>query len=224
MLSSKNINKLYYKSDALVFLKENDECYYLFEYFIGKGYDYSDGNNLIINFKKSISKKDTWAWGYRNSAIWKFAQKLHSILEGEAFTIIPCPTSKHADDPEYNDRMVRLCEELEKLSPNYDIQHCIITTKSHKETHMGGGQREPATILEYTEWVEPTKIPNERVILIDDVCTTGAHFRAYCDLATKHLLRYDCKIAGIFLAAATHRDPVMEKALEDYINGHSDDY
>lgn len=173
---------------------------------------------MIINFKKSISKKGTYAWGYRNSTIWKFAQKLHSILESETFTIIPCPTSKHADDPEYNDRMVRLCEELKEFSPNYDIQHCIITTKSHKETHRGGGQREPATILEYTEWVEPTKIPNERVILIDDVCTTGAHFRAYYDLATKHLSRYDCKIAGIFLAAATHRDPVMEKALEDYIN------
>ena len=206
MSSSKTLTRMDYilETDKRPFLKSSDVCYYLYEYASGKGYEHSDSNRQIMNFKKPISKKDTNEWKHRNDAIKNFAQILHSQLNGKAFTIIPCPTSKRIDDPNYNDRLIKLCEELGKLSVNYDIQQCIITTKSHEEMHLHKGQRDPAIISQYIEWVEPTRIPNEWVILIDDVYTSGAHFRAYSDLATKHLLKHGCRIAGVFLAKSTY--------------------
>jgi len=174
-----------------------DECYYFLEYTPG-GYSISKSNSMIINFKKELKhRSDEKVWGFRNKEIKNFAQMIHDRLKGFCCTIIPCATSKPRKDHDFNDRLDALAKELKKLSNNYDIQFCLDTISPQKSSHTGG-TRNPDEIKEFTSWIKPTKEPQEYIILIDDVFTTGAHFRAYKDMVLLHYPEH--KVIGIFLA------------------------
>jgi hypothetical protein len=47
-------------------LDENDECYFFGEYTARRGFNFSDTNQLIYNFKKGLEKK-------RNSNEWRYS-------------------------------------------------------------------------------------------------------------------------------------------------------
>lgn len=50
-------------------LNHEDELYYLGEFTPRELANYSDSNRLIINYKKSVERKDHPDWGYKEQAI-----------------------------------------------------------------------------------------------------------------------------------------------------------
>lgn len=182
--------------DFAPFLKDGDWCYYYGNYTPG-GFSASEYNSMVQNFKKDISRKERDDWYYRNNAVDKFALMLHYALKDRQCTIIPCATSKPRNSPNFNDRLDAVASKLGSLSLNYDIQFCLDTIEERTPSHTGG-TRNPAEIIKNTRWATPTKTPNHIIILIDDVLTTGAHFRAYKDIILKNLP--NSNVIGLFLA------------------------
>lgn len=187
--------KIQFGTDFAPFLNEDDECFYYCTYTPG-GFSVSPHNSMVANFKKDISHKGNTDWHYRDKAIEKFALMLHSTLKSRQYTIIPCATSKPRNSPNFNNRLDETANILKSL--NYDVQFCLDTAIEVEPTHKGGARRDPIEITRNTNWTEPTKTPNQTIILVDDVFTTGAHFRAYKDIILSHYPF--CNVIGIFLA------------------------
>jgi hypothetical protein len=100
------------------YLTPADDCYFLGEYTARKGFAFSATNQLILNFKKSMDKRGTAQWRYKDRAIGEAAAAFRAALTGEWLdiaTLIPIPPSKAKTDPLYDDRLVRM---LNDIRPN----------------------------------------------------------------------------------------------------------
>ncbi len=89
-----------------VHLTKTDECFFLGEYTAYKGYQYSETNDLIFNFKKSVEHKGTSQWQYKINAIQVVAAAFREGLNPEKLnllTFIPIPPSKDKAHKLYDD-------------------------------------------------------------------------------------------------------------------------
>lgn len=78
------------------YLAEDDTCYFLGEYTARQGYAYSDTNQLVINFKKPMDRRQFPEWRYKEAAIRQAAEAFRKGLNPEALdrlTFVPIPTS-----------------------------------------------------------------------------------------------------------------------------------
>ena len=92
------------------YLRAEDDCFYLIESTAGKGFDHSDANGLISNFKKKPSVKGTYQWSHKLTAIRAAAETLLRELPASWLRksiFVPIPPSMSKEDPEYDDRMSR---------------------------------------------------------------------------------------------------------------------
>lgn len=74
MTSSSTFPQRLTKIDDLIrpdhsYLTDADSCYFLGEYTARKGYAFSPGNNLVLNFKKSVGTRGTAQWQHKERAI-----------------------------------------------------------------------------------------------------------------------------------------------------------
>ena len=84
------------------YLTAADDCYFLGEYTARKGYAFSATNQLVLNFKKSMDKRGTAQWRYKEQAIGDAATAFRAALNDEWLniaTLVPIPPSKAKDDP-----------------------------------------------------------------------------------------------------------------------------
>lgn len=78
-------------------LEDNDYCYFLGEYASGQGFEYSQMNQEINNFKKPVDRKKRPEWRYKEDAISKIAFWMASVNCWDKLKIatwIPIPPSK----------------------------------------------------------------------------------------------------------------------------------
>lgn len=182
------------------YLNDSDECYFLREYTAGKGYSFSETNNLISNFKKSPAVRHTSQWFYKEQALERLAVELQKSLNLEwlgSATLVPMPPSKAPDHPEYDDRMLQL---LQRISLGLlDIRELLYQEESMEAAHASVSRPRPEEIAENYRVNEDLLEPEPEVIgLFDDVLTTGSHFKA----AKRVLREYfpETPIVGVFLA------------------------
>ena len=178
------------------YITQNDECYYFLNYLPGGGYSASKDNDLIFNFKKGIKYKNTNSWSYKTAAIKKFADMLHIALNGRFCTIIPMPTSKPRGSQKFDDRLDQVVLFLGKMSTNYDIQLCLDVKEECLPAH-NYGVRSPEILLQNIIFAQSLETPKENIILVDDILTTGGHFKAAKNVILK---KYPKKnVIGFFL-------------------------
>ena len=118
-------------------LEEDDECLFLGEYTARKGYAFSETNQLILNFKKSLSTRSSQQWHYKQAALDRAAEALRVALNGlwlGAVTLIPLPPSKAKSDPLYDDRVARLARAI-RPSPAVDVREMIVQGQSTAAVH-----------------------------------------------------------------------------------------
>jgi len=84
--------------------------------------------------------------------------------------------------------------------PNLTIEYIFDTLHDVLEAHKGGS-RKIEDIKSNTIWNGFINKPPSEVIIIDDVLTTGAHFRVCKDMINKYYP--NIKVIGIFLALYT---------------------
>lgn len=206
MTSYKNFPKRFTKIDDLVrrdyrHITEADHCYFVGEYTARKGYAYSDTNQLILNFKKSIDRAGQPEWRHKEKAIQVVANRFRNAIppnQIEKFTFVPIPPSMAKGHPHYDNRMVRMLEAI-RPEPRLDIRELIFQTESTVPAHNQDVRPRPNQIKRFYRFDKNLAEPEPKIFaLVDDVLTTGAHFRAAKSILSKFFPRKSA--IGLFIA------------------------
>ncbi|CAA6799763.1 MAG: Unknown protein [uncultured Sulfurovum sp.] len=186
-------------------LSATDECYYFLDYTDG-GYSASSSNQLVFNFKQPISKRGTASWRYREESVQKFANLISEIqgLCENKFTIVIAPTSKRTDSPDYNDRIDKTLELFKKYCPTVIIERPIEVIRDTIPSH-DGGNRDEESIKNNLKWVGFKYPPTAIVVFIDDILTTGTHFKVSKEIILQNDSRVE-RVVGVFLALYSYRE------------------
>jgi predicted amidophosphoribosyltransferase len=185
------------------YLAGNDECFYFMDYFSVKRGRTTE-NDLILDFKMSMDKREKRAWKHKWDAIDRirelFVQSLPQFA-GPDTILVPVPPSKMKSDPLYDDRVVRALNIFCKNCPHSDLREIISINANMVPSHEQ--RASPDEILPYLT-VDPSLCLDQKpvIVLVDDVLTTGAHFKACQTLLKKEFP--DSTIKGLFIARAVH--------------------
>jgi len=183
------------------YLSAEDNCYFLGEYSAHKGFAFSATNQLIINLKKGLERRDRPEWPYKARAIRTAGEALRASLTDDAsgmLTFVPIPPSKAKGDPLYDDRLLQV---LRGVWPGraIDIRELVLQPESTDAVHDQQERPKPAELEARYAIDRQLLQPAPQIIaVVDDVITTGAHF-----VAIRNLLRRefpDTKIVGLFIA------------------------
>ena len=184
------------------YLEVSDRCGFLGEYFARRGFAASETNNLIINLKKPMCRcGNPPEWRYKLKAIDTAAAALRHAIHTQwmnSATFVPIPPSKAKAHPMHDDRLLKV---LQKMNPDnpVDCRELIIQVESTDAAHLSIETRNPDFFYNIYEIDEACCDPApEKIVIIDDVLTTGAHFKA----AQRRLFeRFDSiPIVGVFIA------------------------
>ena len=183
------------------YLDANDQCAFIGEYTAHAGYQHSQTNQLIHNLKKGMEKRGTGEWYYKERAIEQAAAAFRAVLSEQAltaYTFVPIPSSKARGDPGYDDRMARVLEAIRPSQP-IDARELIVQTESMLAAHESLAHRDPHDIQTRYRVEEGLSSPTPvALIVVDDMLTTGAHFKAAQSVLNKRFPRVP--IFGLFVA------------------------
>lgn len=192
------------KIDALTlpdhhYLDAQDICYYAGEYTAGEGHAYSETNQLILNFKKSMDKRGTAQWQYKERAILQAAAIFRAAIKPDAeITFVPIPPSKAKNDPLYDDRMLQLLQAVCK-GRHTDIRELVVQRESSSAAHLSDTRPTPDELVANYQLDESLAEPAPQTIfVVDDVLTTGCHFKAVKQVLGRRFP--EARIVGLFLA------------------------
>ncbi len=175
-------------------IKNEDKCVYAREYKSRLGWKIKT-NSLVLNFKKSPLTKDTPEWQYRKKSIQIFSKEIEKLFKPNSnATITAIPSSKPKIHSEYDNRFEDLFKVLLKTRPRLNIEWPVEIRNLILPAHQGGS-RNPKDIKKNYRWKGFKNTPKE-IGIVDDVLTTGAHFRAMSDFLKEN--RYKGQIVGIF--------------------------
>lgn len=186
---------------SIPYLNSDDACYYFLDYKLNSGFE---ANSLVFNFKKDLLFKNHPSWYYRNEAIKEFAKMINNAflnINKNIFNIIPMPTSKPKNSTEFNNRLIQTMEELLKLDNSYKIFDCFDVQNNLVPAHYNG-YRNPNDLKQEILFYPPNFF-DKNIVLIDDVLTTGGHFKA-CKNILLEKLDPNINIVGLFLAKIEH--------------------
>lgn len=191
-------------------LDADDKCCYMFEYTSGKDYSFSSTNSLISNLKKKPIEKFTnpAAYKYKEQDIPKCSAWLSQAINPkwlQTATLVPIPPSKEKTDPEYDDRMVQICEGID-TSFSVDVRELVLQRESIPAAHENPEYRPSIDELVdlYTINEDATEPFPRTIGVVDDVLTAGTHYKA-----VKHILESrfpDVPIYGLFIARRVFPD------------------
>lgn len=194
------------------YLTEDDECYFFYEYTARAGFAHSSANDFVTNFKKPVNRRGLKEYWYKEQAIKQATDLLRGALAGQTpkfwqgTTFVPMPPSKKRDDSDYDDRLVQVVRGLCEGTAG-DLRELLIQSASYEASHtQGDGVRIRPDALAALYTFDSPAPPRRNVFLIDDVLTTGCHFRAAKDV----ILRAwpGTVVLGLFLARVARPSPV----------------
>lgn len=165
-------------------LRPDDRCLFLREYLAGAGFQGGETNSLILNLKKSPDRRGRPEWRYKEQAIAQVAAELRAALDPRALAralVVPIPPSRAPGDPLHDDRMLQVAGMLARSSGAIVVdllQQRVSTTPLHlRDDRRDLDQlRDNLRLVERRVDVQPA-----RIFVLDDVLTTGAHFRVAKD-------------------------------------------
>ena len=193
-------------------LNADDECYFLYEYTSHKDYSYSATNSLISNLKKKPSLRNTKQYRFKTRAIQECSAAFAGAINKkwlEGGTLIPVPPSKARSDPEYDDRVVKICQGIPSPTPRpLDIRELVVQRVSLPAAHEG--QRPTVEELLAVYDIDGTKVqPNPtHMAVVDDVLTVGTHFRAIKTVLNGRFS--GVPVVGLFIARRVFPNPFEE--------------
>lgn len=182
------------------YLSWDDDCFYFMEYFPPIR---DDVKSLIMNFKKAMDKRGKYEFRYKGIAINQIATILDESLAppfGAPNSImVPMPPSKRKDHQLYDDRMIQLLTRFSEKRANIDVREIISVIENMTASHESDHRPTPAEIKANLA-IDDSLCNNEKeyLILVDDVLTTGSHFKACKSLLEEKFP--DSKILGLFIA------------------------
>ena len=184
------------------YLEPEDRCYFLGEYTSGAGFS-TPTNDLIINFKipPSELKKKPARSRWKDGAIHEIARVLGRHLSNlqPGRVVVPLPTSKLPNHPDYDDRLLRALS-LCKATPALAVRELIKQHGSTAADHESDERQTFKELLANCYLDETAAIPAPTgVVLFDDVLTEGKHFKV-CQNLIRARYGDGIPIAGFFVA------------------------
>ncbi len=196
------------------YLGEEDECYFLYEYTAGAGWQGGATNQLVHNLQK---KKGDGGYHYKVPAIAQCARDFSQAINAKwlaGATLVPVPPSKNKTDPLFDDRMVQVCRGIRSAVPS-DVRE-IVEQINSTDTFKGGHRKSPDE-LEANYRIVANELAQARpaIGVVDDVLTTGSHFKA---VRAKILAeRPNAKIVGFFVARRVIPNPFADVSIDDLL-------
>ncbi|MCH8530373.1 MAG: hypothetical protein LAT65_05935 [Saccharospirillum sp.] len=184
-----------------------DNCLYLCEYRSGGGYNYRS-NQLIYNIKKSVSKRYESHYQYKlrdmRIVALALAKSLADNLDDCLF--VPAPSSKARIDPDYDDRLLKILTRTSELRVSSSLKElnicdCLHSRESRDSFHQGKEKRNIEDLRDSIA-IDIEKIPStiNRIIIFDDMITTGCTFKASQQVLNINIGIDIDKIDGLFIA------------------------
>ena len=194
------------------YLAEGDECYFLYEYTAGAGWRGGETNQLIHNLQKKPGDR---GYSYKAPAIAGCARALSEVISEawlEKACLLPVPPSKIKTDPRYDDRIYRVCTAIGEAGAPQVLE--LIEQIESTETFKGGNRKKPdelRTNYQFNEQLLQAGIPAS-IGIVDDLLTTGSHFRAIKDMILERLP--GSSVVGFFVARRAIPSPFEDVAIE----------
>ena len=197
------------------YLDEDDRCAFIGEYTARAGFRHSETNQLIFNLKKRMDRRGKSDWRYKDLAIQQAGRTFAGVLNErtlDEYTYVPVPPSKARDDPEYDDRMVQVIREIRPGNP-VDMRELIVQTVSTEAVHGSAQRLRPEQLAEIYRIDEAAAAPTPKaVVIVDDVLTTGAHFKAAQSVLVERFP--GISVFGLFVARRVPEDVDFDPLFE----------
>jgi hypothetical protein len=191
------------------YLVENDECYYIYEYTAGAGWQGGTTNQLIHNLQK---KRNAGGYQYKAPAIAECAEAFSEVINPDwlaGASLVPVPPSKIRTDTDYDDRISRVCSAIRKPGAPQVVE--LIEQIESTETFKGGNRKKPEELRQnyrFDEQLLNSVGSRPSIGIVDDVLTTGSHFRATKDMILER--RPEARVVGLFIARRTIPSPFAD--------------
>jgi predicted amidophosphoribosyltransferase len=188
------------------FITPEDKCLYLYEFTKGGGF--AGDNQLIANLKKKPATSNHYELQYKRAAIRNTANTLINALNPifiSSATFVPVPPSKATNDPAYDNRMTQVCR---SLGAEVDVRELVTQSISMEASHERGAKPriQVADLLSIYSIDESIAADApQTVAVVDDVLTTGTHFKAMQQVLSGRFPK--ARIFGIFIARRVFATP-----------------
>lgn len=140
-------------------------------------------------------------WRHKESAILSCGRMFREALNEDWLadaTLVPIPSSKTREDAEYDDRLPRILQEINR-GRELDIRELVVMTRNVDQSHLSEERVSIEELIESMAIDEAVAEPRPRTIgIFDDVLTTGRHFRAVQTVLENRFP--DVAIVGVFVA------------------------
>ena len=184
------------------YLAEDDECFFFMTYTrLDQGF--TPENDLIMNFKKGMDKQGRNEWKWKGFAIARiselFINNIPPLKKPAIF--VPIPPSNAKNDPMYDDRIVQVVNNFCNARENAECREIILANANVIPTHKE--KKSPDELLPFLT-VDKALCQDQvrNILIVDDVITEGAHFKA-CQTLLKAEFP-NSKIKGLFIARTEH--------------------
>jgi hypothetical protein len=187
--------------DKPFFLNEGEtETYHLMDYQRGspKFEIAPSGNAAVQNLKKKPTEKGKKDYRFKVKEIESFANKIIEIPVKDKEKTVFCsmPTSKPRSNIEFDSRLDDIVKAIGKRG--FRTENNFDTKEKSEPSHQIGGTRDPEQIKANTKFTRFREPEPSTIILVDDVVTSGAHYKACSELIKDNYPK--ARVVGLFLA------------------------
>jgi predicted amidophosphoribosyltransferase len=125
--------------------------------------------------------------------------------------LVPTPPSKPIGDPNYDDRMLQIARRSH--APDGPPTPVLDVLKQARRLHASHvtARRPQIDTLVKAYALEDTPLAPERLIFLDDILTTGRHFRAMTEVLRRRFPA--AEIVGLFIARRVWNEPGLSEAV-----------
>jgi hypothetical protein len=206
------VDQLILANSGHSYLNLNDICFFFGEFTIRENWSFSEVNQFIFNFKKVRALcKSEYELRHKDKAIeaaanlWTAALNTAENLPlAKSATLVPTPPSKAPTDPEYDDRIIRMLELLDKKLGGLDVRELVNQTTTYQASHTTGNRSTPSQLTANYTINEQLATPAPQSIWIfDDTLISGSHYKAMERVLNQRFPGVAC--LGMFLARGIHK-------------------